>query len=148
MRSRIVLSIVIAVLAAGCASTSITSYLPAANQEEWVSKILVGTWNGYIKSINNATISYNTPTLQIFWVERTPEGKWSIALSLNGKRIDMVELDVNNTMVRMEFFELYENLMIHHSLVLYGKRRLVGKIWYKLRYPNPSGAEVTFDKIY
>lgn len=155
MRNWIVLSIIVAVLAAGCASVPATaaptlnpSPTSSGNQEERLQKLLVGTWNGYIKSTSNVIISYNTPTMQIFRVKRTPEGKWSVALSLNGKKIDTAELIVNDVVVMVEFTELYANLLIHHSLVLYGERRLAGKIWYKLRYPNPSGAEVTFEKTY
>ncbi len=138
-----------AVLAAGCASVSMptsSTSSPALNQEEQISKLLIGTWNGYIRH-PRVVIGYNMPTLQIFGVgvKKTAEGGWFIDLSLNYKRIDGAELTVN-TVIRIEFIERYGNILIHHDLVLDGDRRLVGKIWYGTRQFTP--AEVTFDKVY
>jgi len=136
--------LLIAALAARCASAAVVVPYPITeNQEERVQKLLVGTWNGYIKDTSRARISYNTPTLQIFRVEKTL-GKWSAALSWNGKWISDVELTINGSMIRIEFIEQYANLLIHHELTLYG-RHLVGKIWYGSRSYNP--AEVILNKI-
>lgn len=141
MRNRWIV-LLIATLTAGCASASTLSF-PDENQGKRAQEILVGTWNGYVTH-SRERIDYNTPTLQIFRVERT-NGGWAINLSWNGKRVD-AELTVNNTMVMVEFIELYANLLIHHSLVLYGERRMVGKIWYGTRTYTP--AEVILEKIY
>ena len=137
----------IAVLAAGCASASTlptTSDALSGNQEGRVSNLLVGAWNGYIKDPRGVTIIFRTPTLQIFRVKRTADGGWFIDLHLNGKKVD-AELTVSDIVVRVEFAELYANLMIYHRLDLYKDRHLIGKIWYG-RNNNP--AEVTFEKTY
>ena len=134
------------VYAAGCTSVSVPSYSLLGNLEEHVQKILSGTyWNGYIRHPREV-IGYNTPALQIFRVKKNAEGGWFIDLSLNYKRIDGAELTVSDTVIGIEFTERYGNLLIHHSLVLDGDRRLVGKIWYGTRQFTP--AEVTFDKVY
>jgi len=130
---------------AGCASVStLSSPASSLNQEEQIQKLLIGTWYGYIKDTPRARISYNTPTLQIFRVEKTME-KWSIALSWNGKGISDAELTINSSMIRIEFIESYGNLLISHDLTFYENRRFVGKIWYGSRSYNP--AEVILNKI-
>lgn len=131
-------------LTAGCVSASAPSF-PAENQEEWVRKTLTGTWNGYIKS-TRVIIIFTAPTLQIFRVNKIADNQWRIALSLNGKWINTAELTVNDAGIRIEFIELYGNLLIYHRLDLDNDRRLVGLIWYGIRTSTP--AEVTFEKIY
>ena len=137
--------LLIAVLAAGCASASAT-FTPI-NQEKWVQKTLTGTWNGYIKDTPYARVGYNTPKLQIFGVERTVNGGWFIDLYLNGRKIiDAAELTVYKNNVIIEFIEHYSNIVIFYRLVLdNSNHRLVGHIWFKTRSFRPH--EITFDKV-
>ncbi|OGD24751.1 hypothetical protein A2819_00750 [Candidatus Azambacteria bacterium RIFCSPHIGHO2_01_FULL_40_24] len=134
--------LLIMALATGCTSVVYKNNMTVIDAKE-AERLLIGTWNGYITH-SRAHVIPNT-TLQIFQVEKTIEGNWSIALSLNGKWINAAELTINESVIRLEFIEHYANLLIFHDLVLYNDRHLIGRIWYGTRSYTP--AEVTFEKI-
>lgn len=122
------LVLLIAVLAAGCASASVSSYLSSENQEERIKKLLVGTWNGYI--VNNNpwyNLTNIDVTLQIFEVRKKQSG-WMANATVNWRLPEYVELYVYGDIVELKIMDLYGGLF---TLTPYGNNYLVGGVSYE-----------------
>lgn len=126
---RCLIALLIAILAAGCASASAPSFLPPENQEKWVQNLLIGTWAGYMKDTRWARIGYNDRILQIFEIRKessAPNG-WEVNAILNRESLQHIELNVYNNTVTLTMLDNYNALYI---LEPYENTHLMGKASY------------------
>ena len=117
----------IVVLMAGCASASTPSYLLSENQEEWIQKTLIGTWNGWIKDTRNARIVNNDVTLKIYKVRKEQDG-WTANALVNWQSPEYTKLNVYNGTVTLEIMDRYGGLF---TLELYQNTHFLGKVGYE-----------------
>ena len=130
MRNWVVLLVIvplIAVLAAGCVSTSASAPpLPDLNQEEWISKLLVGTWNGDIKDSRAYRMINSGAMLQIYEVHKEQNG-WTVKATLNRQSLEYIELYVYNNTVMLKMMDYYGGLF---TLEPYQNTHLLGNVIY------------------
>lgn len=139
--------LLIAVLAAGCASVSATPTIPASsgNQEERIRKILVGTWNGYVKDSNKWypwRINYPERSLTIYKVYREQGNDWTVNAILNGESLKYARIYVyDNNAVSLEIGDNYGGL---YFLEVYKNTHMLGKVQWDPVYR--AGFEVLLRK--
>ncbi len=143
MRNLIVLLLTLA-SAAGCASTSVPiSSFPAENQEERVQKLLVGTWNGYVKDTRYARIENNDLTLEIYKVRKEQNG-WTIGATINWRSPEYIKLNIYNDTVTIEMMDRYGGL---YTLTPY-QNHLLGHLGYdRGKWPTISHHDVVLEKV-
>lgn len=136
--------LLIAVLAAGCASARIT--VSSVNQEGQIQKLLTGTWEGYIKDTHYTHIVNHDRTLVIYGIQKEQNG-WTIDGTLNGESLEYIKLNVYGDTVMLEMMDNYGGL---YNLELYKDTHLLGTVDYDRgawRLKSTVSNEVVFKKI-
>lgn len=127
----------------GCASTSNSSYIPSENQEERVQKLLVGTWEGYVKDTRHARLVNRDRTLEIYGIRKEQNG-WVVNANLNWKSPEYIKLYVYNDTVTLEIMDRYDGL---YTLTPYQNTHLLGHLGYdRGKWPAVTQNEVVLKK--
>lgn len=140
MRKYWTVLLIIATLAAGCASASV-SYSPSENQKEQIQKLLIGTWVGYAKDNPWSRIDYRDRTLVIYRIRKEQNG-WMVNANLNGESLEYINLYIYNDTVVLEMMDRYGGF---YGLELYQNTHFLGKVYYGFR--AGIGHDVVLEKI-
>lgn len=135
--------LLIVILAAGCASASISSYPSSENQEEWVQKTLIGTWKGWIKDTTWSHIYNWGVTLQIYEI-RKEQNSWTIKAFLDGKPPEYIKFYIlYDDSIMLEIKDRYDGI---YTLKPWQDTHLMGMVgWGMWKRIDPH--EVIFEKI-
>ena len=135
-------ALLIAVLAAGCASAAI--YTSSKNQqEEQIQKLLVGTWYGYIKDSTWYKMNNRDIALQIYEVRKEQNGL-TISANLNWQSLEYIKIYIDDNSVTLEMLDYYGGL---YTLTLYQNTHLVGNVIYDRGFWKADPHDVVLRKI-
>lgn len=136
MKNWAVLLLIIA-LATGCAS--VNNITTSKNQEERIQKLLIGTWEGYIKDTSYWYKLVNRDlTLRIFEI-RKEKDVWTVKADLNRRSLEYIKLQVYNNVVILEMLDKHGGLF---TLEPYNDTHLLGNMsygWGAFKTGDPRG---------
>ena len=119
--------LLIAVLAAGCAS--VAAFYPYQLEEEQIKKLLIGNWDGYIRRENSWVYFVNVDlTLRIFEISKERDGYWKINAVLNHQSLEYIELYIYNNTITIKMLSSSGGLF---TLSPYGNTHLLGSVSYE-----------------